>query len=175
MTQKKIKILVLIAVGIVIAAIIGTLLYFFTSRATYVRIVDTTEFATEDSDPFPGVDVNAVEIVKKKSGKLFYADAVVSSMLKDGAEGNENQAADAQSILGDPQQDQDSRSVSLGGGEIVVKFNTALQSGDELTVYEIGSTFGKRKESFEVHTSTSSNGPWKLVGTGAGPTTITIE
>jgi hypothetical protein len=165
----------LLIIGAVVLAVLGLVVFaFFYSNTTYVRIVDMSSIPNDTSSA-PGADINAVGLLKKDSTNSLYATKVVSSDLHDGSAGVANESKDASSIVGSPDDDQAIKYVSLGiGGSIVAQLNAPLRAGDQLTVYEIGIDTGPHAEYYEVFTSKKPNGPWKSLGTAAGPHTFSF-
>jgi len=168
--RRKLIITTVIIVGVVaLAFFVATL-----NQPTYVRIVDASSIPT-DTSPAPGADINAVSIIKNRDKKTVYASAIAATKLTDGSGGTPNQAKDAASILGSENTDQTPKYVSLGiGGSIIVRVDASIGKGDQLIVYEIGSEGGARAEYYTVSTSKNANGPWKDLGTFAGPHTFTF-
>ncbi|MFH1425982.1 MAG: hypothetical protein ABIG66_00955 [Candidatus Kerfeldbacteria bacterium] len=176
MFQRQSKKTAMLAGGaIIIVAVLGVLVIASRVRGeTYIRIVDAQSTPT-DATPSPGADLKAVEVHKTKNDRRYFASAVVSSDIKSGGEENENNFTDPQVLLAKAEENGAMDFVSLGGGEVVVRINALLQSGDELIIHEVGAANSASADYFDVYTSTSDNGPWILRGTGTGLTTLTIE
>jgi hypothetical protein len=170
---RKTKIVGVVVILLALVAVVAFAL--MASGQTYVRIVDGSSIP-DDTTPAPGADINAVEVVKSQKTESVFASAVIATQLRDAANGTANTAKDGASALGSPQDDQDPKYVSLGaGGQIIVKLDAALKSGDQLLVHEIGSESGPRAEYYEVFISRNADGPWTSLGSVAGPHTFVFE
>ena len=105
----------------------------------YVLITDKTVGAAGD---YPGIDLDAVGIVKVGGGESF-ASVVMDSMI--GTDGN--QASDPTQVVGAPDADcvaNSGKFTALGGeGNYVVlgfEDGVTIASGDTIKVYELGAT-----------------------------------
>jgi len=150
------------------------ILYATFSGSTYIRLVDTADGAVSSASA-PGADINAIEIHKLKKGNSIFASEVIQSTVPQEIDGVTNNYADTTSLLSNPDLDATATYTSLGGGEVIVRLEARLSSGDRVLVHEIGATDGLKAEHFDVYIGTSKDGPWELLGTGAGPTSFTIE
>ena len=125
----------------------------------YVRIVDVTG---EITGQHPGADIDAIAL--ESGGETFYGQRVTDSFIPSDVS---NLASDPTEILGPPDvspgecdlADGAEHWVSLAGGEIVVAFPRAIQSGDRITVYECA---GAANDSFDVTIGVSDRleGDW---------------
>ena len=174
MVRTKTIVTIVLVSAVVFTAAFGMFGIIKGKNTSYVRIVDVSKLQDGDS-PSPGVDLRGVELYRPSRKKSYYARTVISGRIKNGNEGNNNNYKNTDSILGDPNEGDTSDHLSLGGGEIVVSLPRIMRSGDELTVHEVGGNNSARADLFEIYISSSSNGPWELVGTGSGPTTVTIQ
>lgn len=105
----------------------------------YVLITDKTAGASGD---YPGIDLDAVGIVKAGGGESF-ASEVLEAVI--GTEGN--QAADSAQVVGAPDADcvaNSGKFTALGGdGNYVVlgfEDGVTIEAGDTIKVYELGRT-----------------------------------
>lgn len=137
---------------------------------TYVRIIDKS---SDQAAPYPGADINAVEIRNHKTNASSYGQRIVSANIQDGNSPAANQFRNPDSALADPQTDQNPRYVSLGGGQIIIEIDNRFRRDDRLLIYEIGADKGPTAEQYSVATSRSPDGPWEDRGTFAGLADIT--
>lgn len=165
----------LVIVSIIVLGIVALVVFALVSNnTTYVRIVDQRSLPTDNTSA-PGADINAIELIAGKKRSSFFASAVTTSNLTDGASGTTNAAKDASNALGSPEEEQETKYVSLGiGGEMTLQIDSRVRNGDQLIIYEIGAENGPRAEYYEVFVSKKPHGPWKSLGIVAGPHTFTF-
>jgi hypothetical protein len=128
----------------------------------YVRIVDVTG---EISGQHPGADIDAIAL--ESDGQTFYGQRVSDFFITTDVS---NLASDTAEILGQPDvgpnecdlSDGAEHWVSLAGGQIVVAFPRAIQSGDRITVYECA---GAAQDAFDVTIGVSERleGDWTTI------------
>ncbi|MCW1930449.1 MAG: hypothetical protein KIH62_003975 [Candidatus Kerfeldbacteria bacterium] len=144
------------------------------AKPTFIRIIDQGSI-TRDTSLSPGADIRGVTLNRPNSAPL-YVDAVVSFEHPHTIDSSTNTYSDTLAIIGDFSSKKNPSHLALTeGGSIIVRINASYHSGDSITVYEIGQHTGRTAEYYEVSVSTSENGPWEVLGTGAGETQFTIE
>lgn len=136
----------------------------------YLSIVDESEVA--DSDALPGADIDAIVIVR--DGTFIFAGCGEATLFgEDDVTHGENPFVNpANATLGVREQSKTSGFVSLAGGTLFCELPLAIESGDEITIWEVA---GDTADSFSVVFATApSSGESATVGPYEGTVTFTV-
>ncbi len=169
---KNKTITAILSTAVLLAAAALVVGIFQQQTVTYVRIADVGLSGGNTNSP--GADIRGVSMRREGGDKTWYADAVISGNINNGAEGNNNEYKDPEVLLGDPNEKESPEHLSLGGGDIVVRLPIMPKQGSEIQVYEVGSKTGSLVDTYEVSWSKNANGPWHVLGQSDGLATFTI-
>lgn len=152
--------------------------------ARFVLIEDMTPLTAGDA---PGVDLDAVSILKAGGGGEKFATAIEDAQIG----GSMNEFKDVSQALGEPDSACKKQNfVSLGGKEnggfVVLSFaseneDVVLENGDSVRVYELGQTFCNNStyddDPYSVSISVSTNlGTFVEIGEGGvGKNTVLVS